>query len=112
MIHDYADLEDVQCVDPPAPGAKHVSLCTTLNRPFSRGTIHAVSLDPLNPPAIDPHYFEEEVGTPRELLWALLLHELITCTDLQVWLEMVKFARRLGTTAPLKDMISQLHRSP
>ena len=48
--------------DPPTPGAKHVSLCTTLNRPFSRGTIHATSTDPLAQPAIDPHYFEEDIG--------------------------------------------------
>lgn len=52
----------VRTPDPPAPGAKHVSLCTTLNRPFSRGTIHATSTDPLAQPAIDPHYFEEDIG--------------------------------------------------
>ena len=32
---------------------------------------------------------------------------LTTMVDLQVWVEMVKFARRLGTTSPLKDMISE-----
>ena len=49
-------------LDPPARGAKHASVCTTLNRPFSRGTIHATSPDPLAPPEIDPHYFEEDIG--------------------------------------------------
>ncbi|KAH9912984.1 GMC oxidoreductase [Epithele typhae] len=56
------------------------------NRPFSRGTIHAVSADPLAPSAIEPHYFEEPV-------------------DLATYVEQVKFARRLAQTAPFSDVL-------
>ncbi|TBU46723.1 GMC oxidoreductase [Dichomitus squalens] len=74
--------------NPPAPGKKHVSLCTTLNRPFSRGTIHAASLDPLDPPAIDPHYFEEDI-------------------DRLTYIEQVKFVRKVAQTEPFKSILGR-----
>ncbi|KAI1787645.1 GMC oxidoreductase [Ganoderma leucocontextum] len=75
--------------NPPAPGAKHVSVCTTLNRPFSRGTIHAASLDPLDPPEIDPHYFEEDI-------------------DRLTYIEQVKFVRNLiAQTEPFKSLLGR-----
>lgn len=55
-------MTDAPMTDPPNPGAKHVSMSTTLNRPWSRGTIHAGSTDPLAQPLIDPHYFEQDIG--------------------------------------------------
>ncbi|RPD56267.1 GMC oxidoreductase [Lentinus tigrinus ALCF2SS1-7] len=74
--------------NPPAPGAKHVSLCTTLNRPFSRGTIHAGSTDPLEPPVIDPHYFEEDI-------------------DRLTYIEQVKFCRKVAQTEPFKSVLGR-----
>nr|VWO96846.1 Alcohol oxidase [Ganoderma boninense] len=74
--------------NPPAPGAKHVSVCTTLNRPFSRGTIHAASLDPLAPPEIDPHYFEEDI-------------------DRLTYIEQVKFVRKLAQTEPFASLLGR-----
>ncbi|KAH9920536.1 GMC oxidoreductase [Epithele typhae] len=74
--------------NPPTPGAKHVTLCSMLNRPFSRGTIHATSADPLAPPAIDPHYFEEPA-------------------DLAAYVEQIKFARRLARTAPFAAVLGK-----
>ncbi|KAI0030331.1 alcohol oxidase [Vararia minispora EC-137] len=44
----------------PTPGKKHISLCASFNRPFSRGTIHAASSNPLVNPEINPHYFQEK----------------------------------------------------
>ncbi|KAM5536368.1 hypothetical protein V8D89_009966 [Ganoderma adspersum] len=74
--------------NPPAPGAKHVSVCTTLNRPFSRGTIHAASLDPLDPPEIDPHYFEKDI-------------------DRLTYIEQVKFVRKIAQTEPFASLLGR-----
>ncbi|KAM5542319.1 hypothetical protein V8D89_004192 [Ganoderma adspersum] len=74
--------------NPPMPGSKHVSLCTTLNRPFLRGTIHAASPDPLAPPEIDPHYFEEDI-------------------DRLTFIEQVKFARKLAQTEPFASLLGR-----
>ncbi|KAI0321917.1 GMC oxidoreductase [Amylostereum chailletii] len=74
--------------NPPTPGAKHISLCTTLNRPFSRGTIHATSTDPLAQPEVDPHYFEEDI-------------------DRLTYIEQVKFARKIAQTEPFKSIIGR-----
>ncbi|KJA23939.1 GMC oxidoreductase [Hypholoma sublateritium FD-334 SS-4] len=46
----------------PEPGKKYITMSSFLNNPFSRGTVHIQSSDPLQAPAIDPHYFEEEHG--------------------------------------------------
>ncbi|KAI0046210.1 GMC oxidoreductase [Auriscalpium vulgare] len=74
--------------NPPEPGKKYISLVPAINHPFSRGTIHIASADPLASPAIDPHYLEEDV-------------------DLQTFLEQVKFARRVGTLAPLSAHVGK-----
>ncbi|OSX61403.1 hypothetical protein POSPLADRAFT_1094491, partial [Postia placenta MAD-698-R-SB12] len=65
---------------------KHVTIGFALNSPFSRGTIHITSKDPLAHPEIDPHVFEEHV-------------------DLQTLVELVKFCRTLAMTEPLKDIL-------
>ncbi|KAI0049312.1 GMC oxidoreductase [Auriscalpium vulgare] len=72
----------------PEPGKKYISLCPAINHPFSRGTIHIASTDPNASPTIDPHYFEEDI-------------------DLQTFLEQVKFARRVGTLAPLSAHVGK-----
>ncbi|KAI9000791.1 alcohol oxidase [Trametes punicea] len=74
--------------NPPVKGKRYISFWVAVNYNFSRGTIHAVSNDPAEDPAFDPHYLEEEV-------------------DLQVWIEMMKFIRNLPSYPPLKDMITK-----
>ncbi|KAL6309726.1 alcohol oxidase [Sparassis latifolia] len=71
----------------PAEGKRYVSILAAMNHCFSRGTIHSISNDPMKDPQFDPHYFEHE-------------------TDLEIWLEAVKYTRSLAQVAPLKDMIS------
>jgi hypothetical protein len=53
--------------NPPAEGAKYLTLLGAMNHPWSRGSIHAGSKNALEHPLIDPHYFEEEIGTCRSL---------------------------------------------
>ncbi|KAI0638410.1 GMC oxidoreductase [Trametes polyzona] len=74
--------------NPPEKGKRYVSFYVATNHTFSRGTIHAASKDPTVDPNFDPRYFEEEV-------------------DIQVWLEMVKFARNLRNVSPLKEMTTK-----
>ncbi|EIM79982.1 alcohol oxidase [Stereum hirsutum FP-91666 SS1] len=71
----------------PEPKKKYITLTSLLNHPFSRGTIHVKSNDPLEPPAIDPHYFEEEY-------------------DIRTFVEMMKFNRRLAQQEPLKSILT------
>jgi len=74
----------------PEPGKKYITIVSILNHPWSRGTVHATSTDPLAPPAMDPHYYEDDF-------------------DLQSMVELVKFVRRLGKTSPLSDIIEREH---
>ncbi|KAJ7587562.1 alcohol oxidase [Mycena floridula] len=67
-------------------GKKYFSLATFSNHPFSRGSIHAISNDPSMDPAFDPHYFEHNF-------------------DLQIFVEMVKFTRKLAKTQPLSQIL-------
>lgn len=70
------------------PERKHVSLCFGMNNPFSRGTIHIASKDPMEHPTIDPHIFEVPY-------------------DLQTMVESVKFNRKLIQTEPFKSVIQE-----
>lgn len=54
--------------------------------PFSRGTVHLVSSDPLVPPAIDPNYFANEA-------------------DLDMVVNVVQFALKMYATPPLSDHV-------
>ncbi|KAL7282581.1 hypothetical protein ACG7TL_004052 [Trametes sanguinea] len=91
-----AGCEFVSCAgmvsqpNPAEKGKRYLSFWVAMNHTFSRGTIHSVSDDPKVDPEFDPHYFEEEV-------------------DLQVSVEMVKFARNLKNISPLKEMIAREH---
>ncbi|KAH9967749.1 hypothetical protein BGW80DRAFT_1462090 [Lactifluus volemus] len=76
--------------NPPEPGKKYITIVSILNHPWSRGTIHAASADPLAPPALDPHYYEDDF-------------------DLQNMVELVKFVRKLGKTSPIGDIIAREH---
>jgi len=69
------------------PGKKYVSLAPATNHPFSRGSIHITSKDPLAPPAIDPATFKEDY-------------------DLAVMVETVKFARKIAQQEPFASMLA------
>ncbi|KAJ8519275.1 hypothetical protein ONZ45_g3772 [Pleurotus djamor] len=73
---------------PPCPGKRYFTFLAASNYPFSRGTIHAVSNDPAKAPAIDPRYFSNEI-------------------DLNVFLEIIKFIRRLAVTPPFSDILAE-----
>jgi len=60
---------------------------TLLNHPFSRGSIHIASNDPLVPPNIDPHYFEYEY-------------------DLLQLVEQIKFGRKILDQEPLRKLLT------
>ncbi|KAJ3557577.1 hypothetical protein NM688_g1401 [Phlebia brevispora] len=77
----------------PDVNKKHITLCFALNSPFSRGTIHATSNDPLAPPEIDPRVFEVKY-------------------DLDTLVELVKFCRKLAKTEPLRSVLSEEEASP
>ncbi|KAF8311457.1 alcohol oxidase [Clavulina sp. PMI_390] len=66
----------------------YVSLVCGLNHPFSRGSIHIKSADPLVDPSIDPRYFDHEF-------------------DLELLVEMYKYGRKLAQSEPLKSIIVQ-----
>ncbi|KAF9447615.1 GMC oxidoreductase [Macrolepiota fuliginosa MF-IS2] len=74
--------------NPPVPGRLHYSVLCSANSLFSRGTIHVTTSDAKVQPAMDPHYFEQEI-------------------DLQILREIMKFGRKVGNTAPLKDYFDE-----
>ncbi|KAH9886305.1 GMC oxidoreductase [Cubamyces lactineus] len=63
-----------------------VAILSAVCRPFSRGTIHAASTDPKEPPAIDPQYFAESA-------------------DLDILVEAWKFARKVAHTGAFKELM-------
>ncbi|KAF8585254.1 GMC oxidoreductase [Ramaria rubella] len=69
-----------------SPGSHYSSMTAGLMHPFSRGTVHISSPDPLAPPAIDPRYF----SNPPDL--DMLLHAL-------------KFVLKLYETEPLASLV-------
>ncbi|KAF8585239.1 GMC oxidoreductase [Ramaria rubella] len=68
------------------PGSHYSSITAGLMHPFSRGTVHISSPDPLAPPAIDPRYF----SNPQDL--DMILHAL-------------KFVLKLYETEPLAGFV-------
>ncbi|KXN82889.1 Glucose oxidase [Leucoagaricus sp. SymC.cos] len=69
---------------PAEPGKKYYLVLAALNVGFSRGTIHITTSDPKVQPAMDPHYFEQEI-------------------DLKIFAEVVKFCRKVATAPSLKE---------
>ena len=68
---------------------------------------HCTSNDPLQDPAFDPNYFEDDIGTSSvKTPTALNLSRVV---DLQLLVEVLKFGRKIGQTAPLKDLIGELY---
>ncbi|KAF5345932.1 hypothetical protein D9758_011426 [Tetrapyrgos nigripes] len=74
--------------NPPVPGKKYYSILAATNHCFSRGHIHATSPDPQADPEIDPNYFEHDI-------------------DLKVYIEIVKYIRKVARTEPLADSLSE-----
>ncbi|KAJ7636186.1 GMC oxidoreductase [Roridomyces roridus] len=73
-------------VSTPDPAKRYFTMVTVLNHPFSRGTIHAKSADPLDHPSIDPRYFENDF-------------------DLELHVQHIKYIRGLAATEPMKSAI-------
>jgi len=70
----------------PVAGKKYQSLVAGGMHPFSRGSVHIQSKDPLAAPAIDPAYFRNPL-------------------DLDIIVSALKFLRRVATTEPLASTI-------
>ncbi|KAJ7780128.1 GMC oxidoreductase [Mycena maculata] len=71
-------------ISTPEPKKTYMTVLAVLNHPFSRGTIHAKSGDPLENPSIDPHYFENDF-------------------DLEVLVQHIKYIRTMVHTEPFKS---------
>ncbi|KAF9265669.1 alcohol oxidase [Marasmius fiardii PR-910] len=80
-------------LNPPASGKQYITASTLLNHPFSRGTIHISSSDPLVRPEIDPNYLQEEY-------------------DLSSFVEQIKFARRILEQNQFKDLLTDTEVNP
>ncbi|KIJ36239.1 GMC oxidoreductase [Sphaerobolus stellatus SS14] len=78
----YYSLQGIQ------PGKKHLAIFTLLEHPFSRGSVHCKTSDPLQPPDIDPRIFEND-------------------TDLDIIVEQIKFVRKLVDVEPLKSVVKR-----
>ncbi|KAH9988154.1 alcohol oxidase [Russula vinacea] len=79
----------------PDPKKKYATFWSILNHPFSRGSIHIKSSNPLEPPVIDPHYFEEEYGK--------------VFSHLRSFAESVKFTRRIAQQEPFKRIFKGMY---
>ncbi|KAH9841077.1 GMC oxidoreductase [Rhodofomes roseus] len=86
------DLEviDVHCYmshrSAPEDGKAYITILAVLQHPFSRGSIHTKSSDPLEQPEIEPALFENPY-------------------DLEMLKESVKYTKRMSETEPFKSLI-------
>ncbi|KAJ3545648.1 hypothetical protein NM688_g5603 [Phlebia brevispora] len=62
----------------------YIAPLVQLSHLWTRGTIHSISADPTLPPAIDPHYLDNE-------------------TDMSIFVEAFKFVRKVCGTEPFKS---------
>ncbi|KAK1228946.1 hypothetical protein PQX77_008012, partial [Marasmius sp. AFHP31] len=86
-LAEFCDIPGFFALDkPPMPGKKYFALFAFLNHPFSRGTIHSSSNDPLANPDMDPRYWEHEI-------------------DRQALIEGMKYVRKIAQTTALRDEI-------
>ncbi|KAH9990439.1 GMC oxidoreductase-domain-containing protein [Russula vinacea] len=86
--HEIALFQSIGMWLVPDPKKKCATFMSMSNHPFSRGSIHIKSSNPLEHPVIDPHYFEEEY-------------------DVRSILESVKFTRRLAQQEPFKSIFKE-----
>ncbi|KAI0925678.1 hypothetical protein AcV5_008351 [Taiwanofungus camphoratus] len=77
----YAGFMTFQTVPENKP---HLTVLVALQRPFSRGSVHAKSSNPLDEPDIDPCYFENPY-------------------DLEILTQHIKLTRELANTEPFKS---------
>lgn len=73
---------------PPKPNARYFTILAALQHPFSRGTVHITSNDPLKLPELDPRYFSANA-------------------DLEVLAKAVKWIDRVVDTPALKNIIKE-----
>jgi choline dehydrogenase-like flavoprotein len=66
----------------------HITFIVALMHPFSRGSVHISSTDPLAKPLINPHFLENTV-------------------DIDILVDALKHSRRVMQTAPLCEMIKR-----
>ncbi|KAF8466292.1 GMC oxidoreductase [Gautieria morchelliformis] len=71
----------------PQPGKFYTSTVLILGHPLSRGTIHAVSKDPMQHPEINPHAFECDF-------------------DLEMLVQHMKFAKSMVKVEPWKSVVA------
>ncbi|THH14071.1 hypothetical protein EW146_g6219 [Bondarzewia mesenterica] len=77
----------------PEANKKYITIACLINHPFSRGTVHVSSIDPLAHPVIDPRYFDEQY-------------------DILSFVELIKFSRRLVQQEPLKSILTGTEVNP
>ncbi|EIW58409.1 GMC oxidoreductase [Trametes versicolor FP-101664 SS1] len=75
-------------IPPNDSGKPYVGILPSIGHPFSRGTIHASSVDPAIQPTIEPNYFSEEI-------------------DLEILVDALQFLRKVTAAGPWKDAAEQ-----
>ncbi|PFH47421.1 GMC oxidoreductase [Amanita thiersii Skay4041] len=70
----------------PEPGKRYFSLFVAILHPFSRGTVHIDSANPLKPPSINLNVFDNDV-------------------DLNMMVEAIRFGRKVAQQAPFASII-------
>ncbi|KAF8492466.1 GMC oxidoreductase [Gautieria morchelliformis] len=75
-------------ISAPQPEKFYTSMVAILSHPLSRGTIHAVSKDPMQNPEIDPHAFECDF-------------------DLEMLVQHVKFVKSMMNVEPWKSLVAR-----
>ena len=68
---------------------------------------HIASSDPLAPPALDPNFLSKEFGATLNLPSRARPAHSSTKTDTQVVVDVLKFMRKLGATAPFSDHVAE-----
>jgi len=77
----------------PAANTSYVVISPVLQHPFSRGSVHISTTDPLVKPTVDPNY-------------------LSSVFDRTVLVESIKYIRTLASTAPFSDVILSANDPP
>ncbi|QRW00600.1 GMC oxidoreductase [Ceratobasidium sp. AG-Ba] len=70
----------------PKKTGRYVSLLSVIMQPLSRGSVHVISPNPYQAPAIDPQYYSNPI-------------------DLQLMVHGLKYVQRLANTEPLSSLI-------
>lgn len=70
-------------------GKKYATMLQILQYPFSRGSIHVQSANPIDKPSIDPRYYRDLGGS----------------LDLDIMVECTKFAEKVTQTLPLTSIV-------